>query len=85
MILALENYSLKTASFHGYPGFSDCIKQDEDDKDGILHARLINILSHGNDSLFEPREMQEENKQHFRKILSDFMANYRFNSELFPK
>ncbi len=74
----------KTAAFHGFPNFSSCIKQDKDDEDGILHARLINVLSHGNYSLFEPREMLEENKQYFKKILSDFMANYRFNPELFP-
>lgn len=75
----------KTASFHGFPNFSACIKQDNDDEDGVLHARLINVLSHGNYSLFEPREMLEENKQYFKKILYDFMANYRFNPELFPE
>lgn len=75
----------KTATFHGFPNFSACIKKDRDDEDGILHARLINVLSHGNYSLFEPREMMEENKQYFRKILNDFMANYRFNPELFPE
>lgn len=75
----------KTATFHGFKNFSACIKQDNDDPDGILHARLINILSHGNYSLFEPMEMQEENKKHFRSILNDFMTNYRFNPELFPE
>jgi wobble nucleotide-excising tRNase len=75
----------KTATFHGFPNFSACIKKDNDDEDGILHARLINVLSHGNYSLFEPREMLEENKQYFKKILNDFMANYRFNPELFPE
>lgn len=75
----------KTATFHGFKNFSACIKQDADDEDGILHARLINVLSHGNYSLFEPREMLEENKQYFKKILNDFMANYRFNPELFPE
>ena len=35
----------KTASFHGYENFSACIKRDADDEDGILHTRLINILS----------------------------------------
>ncbi len=75
----------KTASFHGFPNFSACIKQDEDDVEGILHARLINVMSHGNYSLFEPREMLEENKQYFKKILNDFRANYRFNPELFPE
>jgi len=75
----------KTATFHGFKNFSACIKQDREDEDGMLHARMINVLSHGNYSLFEPREMLEENKQYFKKILNDFMANYRFNPELFPE
>lgn len=49
-----------------------------------FHARLVNVLSHGNYSLYEPREMLPENKDYFRKILRDFMNNYRFNPELFP-
>ena len=64
----------KTASFHGYENFSACIKRDADDEDGILHTRLINILSHGNYSLFEPQEMLEENKRYFRKILHEFIT-----------
>ncbi len=74
----------KTASFHGYKNFSACIKRAADDKDGILHTRLINILSHGNYSLFEPQEMLEENKRHFRKILREFINQYPFNPALFP-
>ncbi|CAI8775962.1 AAA family ATPase [Methylococcus capsulatus] len=74
----------KSASFHGFPNFSACIKQDDDDPDGILHARLINILSHGNYSLYEPQEMLEENKAYFKKILNDFLGRYPFNPELFP-
>lgn len=74
----------KTASFHGYKNFSACIKRDADDEDGILHARLINILSHGNYSLFEPQEMLEENKRYFRKILHEFINEYPFNPNLFP-
>lgn len=73
----------KTATFHGFKNFSACIRQQDDDPEGVLHARIINILSHGNYSLFEPREMNDENKGHFRRILSDFMTNYRFNPELF--
>ena len=75
----------KSASFHGFKNFSACIKQDNDDPDGILHARLINILSHGNYSLYEPREMLEENKAYFKKILDDFLSRYPFNPDLFPK
>jgi hypothetical protein len=74
----------KTASFHGYSDFSACIRRDEDDPDGILHARLLNILSQGNYSLYEPKEMLEENKRYFRKILYDFLDNYPFNPALFP-
>lgn len=74
----------KTASFHGHKSFAVCIKQDDDDPDGILHARLINILSHGNYSLFEPQQMLDENKGYFRKILHDFLNRYPFNPELFP-
>jgi wobble nucleotide-excising tRNase len=75
----------KTASFHGFSKFSDCLKQDADDTDGVIYARLINILSHGNYSLYEPQEMLEENKAYFRKILTDFMSRYSFNPELFPQ
>ncbi len=74
----------KTASFHGYENFSACIKQDGDDEDGVLHTRLVNILSHGNYSLYEPQEMLEENKNYFRKILGDFITRYPFNPALFP-
>ncbi|NTW87884.1 MAG: AAA family ATPase [Desulfobulbaceae bacterium] len=75
----------KSASFHGFKNFSACIKQDDDDPDGILHARLINILSHGNYSLYEPQEMLEENKAYFKKILDEFLSRYPFNPELFPE
>lgn len=75
----------KTASFHGHKNFSACIKQQEDDPDGILHARLINILSHGNYSLYEPQQMLDENKAYFRRILHDFLNRYPFNPELFPQ
>lgn len=81
----LRNILEKTATFHGFRNFSACLKQDSDDPDGILHARLVNVLSHGNYSLYEPQEMLPENKDYFRKILRDFMNNYRFNPELFPE
>lgn len=75
----------KTASFHGYQNFSACIKRGDDDPDGVLHTRLINILSHGRYSLYEPQEMLEENKRYFRKILRDFISKYPFNPVLFPE
>lgn len=75
----------KTATFHGFSDFGYCIKKDNDDEDGILHKRLIGILNHGNYSLFEPLEMMDENKRHFKKILNDFMTNYHFNPKIFPE
>src|SRR4029453_7368811 len=36
----------KTASFLGYRRFEDCILRDETDVDGVLHKRLLNLLSH---------------------------------------
>jgi energy-coupling factor transporter ATP-binding protein EcfA2 len=73
----------KTASFHGYKHFSACIKSDDDDDEGVLHTRLVNILSHGNYSLYEPQEMLGENKNYFRKILHDFIQRYPFDPALF--
>ena len=74
----------KTASYHGYDKFSACIKRDDGDEGGIFYTRLLNILSHGNYSLFEPNEMLEENKRHFRKILHEFIKRFPFNPTLFP-
>ncbi len=76
----------KSASFHGFSNFSACIPMDDaDDPDGVLHARLINILSHGNYSLFEPQPMLEENKVYFKKILDAFLNRYPFNPNLLPQ
>lgn len=44
---------------------------------------MTNLLSHGNYSLFDPKEMVDDNKEIFRKIISRFMETYKFNSELF--
>ncbi len=80
----LRNILEKTATFHGFKHFSACIKKSADGLDGITHTRMINVLSHGNYSLFEPTEMLPENKQYFKTILSGFMLDYRFDPELFP-
>ncbi len=75
----------KSASFHGYSHIAAFINQEADDQDGVLHKRILDILSHGNYSLYEPRDMQEENKAHFKKILKNFLNRYPFNPDLFPK
>jgi|GEM_PF-52035 len=72
----------KTASFHGYAHFSSCIRTGESE-DSPVHKRILDLLSHGNYSLFDPKEMVEENKEHFNKILNNFLADYHFNDKLF--
>ena len=74
----------KTAMFHGYRYFSECIRRDQDDAEGILHQRFVDLLSHGKYSLFEPSEMGDETKDYFRKILRNFLERYPFNPALFP-
>lgn len=74
----------KTASFHGYGSFADCIRPDkENDPDKTMYARVVNIMSHGNYSLYEPVDMMDENKAIFRKVLSDFRTQFPFNPSLF--
>ena len=75
----------KTASFHGHDNFAACIKKDENDEDGTLHKRLIDIMNHGNYSHYEPQEMLRENKEYFKKILDNFLQDYHFNTGVFPK
>lgn len=75
----------KTASFHGHTHFSECIRQHANDIDGVLHTRVVNLLSHGSYSLYEPREMMDENKAHFRRILHEFIERYPFNTDLFSE
>ncbi len=75
----------KAANFHGYTNFSDCLIIDDDDEEGTLHSRLVNIMSHGAYSLFEPVEMVEENKKYFINIFNNYLQNYKFNELLFTE
>ncbi len=78
----LRNILEKTASFHGYAHFSSCIRKGTDE-DGPVHKRILDLLSHGNNSLFDPKEMVPDNKEHFKNILNNFLEDYNFNKKLF--
>ena len=80
----LRNILEKTASFHGYAHFSFCIRKGPDEE-GPVYKRILDLLSHGNYSLFDPKEMVEENKEHFKNILNDFLVDYKFNAKLFEE
>ena len=69
----------KTAQFHGYTSFSDCLGSTSTEAETQENARLINLLSHGKYSLFEPREMVPDNKEHFKNALRHFLERYPFN------
>lgn len=73
----------QTASFLGLEDWAECIRLSED-LDEALSKRMIDLMSHGDYSLYEPREMMEENKAHFRRIFRAFLNRYPFNPELFP-
>lgn len=72
----------KTASFHGFLHFSACIRKGEEE-DKPVYTRIVNLLSHGNYSLFDPKEMVPENKEYFKTILNNFLEDYKFNNKLF--
>ena len=78
----LRNILEKTASFHGFAHFSACIRNGADE-DEPVYTRIINLLSHGNYSLFDPKEMVDENKEYFKNILNNFLEDYNFNKKLF--
>jgi len=65
----------KTATFFGFDDFSACIHGVDDE---VLYARALNLLSHGNYSVYEPREMGDDTKKLFLDILKAFFDRYRF-------
>lgn len=71
----------KTASFLGYNHFSDCLAFGESEDEKEIHKRSLDILSHGKYSIFEPKEMIDDNKVLFRKILDNFIKYYKFNTD----
>jgi hypothetical protein len=72
----LRNVLEKTSTFFGYKEFSGCLHGIEDEN---LYARALNLLSHGQYSIYEPKEMVDDNKELFKKILDAFLDKYQFD------
>lgn len=66
----------KTSAFFGYNDFSQCIHGIDDQ---VLYERALNLLSHGKYSVYEPVNMNEDNKQLFERILNAFLIKYKFD------
>jgi len=75
----------QTASFFGLDDWKTCVRFADDDPDRTLYTRMIDLMSHGDYSIYEPREMVEENKTHFRTVFRQFVAGHPFNPTLFPQ
>ena len=73
----------QTASFFGYPKWEECIKPEADDPNHSGYKRVIDLMSHGDYSLYEPREMLPENKEHFGRALRQFIRTHPFSPALF--
>jgi hypothetical protein len=74
----------QSACFFGLGDWQNCIRVEEDDPDKMLYKRVIDLMNHGDYSLYEPREMMDENKRLFSKVFRQFITNHPFNPELFP-
>lgn len=66
----------KTSAYFGFNDFSACIHGVEDE---VLFARALNLLSHGDYSLYEPKELTQDNKELFTRILDGFLARFTFD------
>ncbi|MBF9171249.1 AAA family ATPase [Xanthomonas campestris pv. campestris] len=75
----------QTANFLGLDDWKTCIKVTDVDSDRTLFSRMIDLMSHGDYSIYEPREMMEENKAHFRTVFRRFVTGHPFNPALFPR
>lgn len=75
---ALRSIMEKTASFFGHSEISFCLNALANEDDKALYNRAINLLSHGGYAIHEPTEMGNDNKDLFRRILSDFVNTFKF-------
>jgi hypothetical protein len=73
----------QTACFFGYAKWEECFEPEDDDPNQTVYKRVIDLMSHGDYSLYEPREMMQENKELFGRVLQQFIAKHPFSPMLF--
>ncbi|MCB1177717.1 MAG: AAA family ATPase, partial [Leptospiraceae bacterium] len=71
----LRNILEKTSSFFNFNDIKKCIHGIEDE---VLFNRAVNLFSHGGYSMFNPVEMNDDNKDLFNRILNGFLEQYKF-------
>ena len=76
---ALRSIMEKTASFFGHADIGFCLKALDNEEDRALYNRALNLLSHGRYAIHEPTEMGEDNKELFRRILTEFTTKFQFD------
>ena len=72
---ALRTILEKTASFFGHSDLRVCLAKLQDE---ALYNRALNLLSHGRYAINEPIDMVDDNKELFRRILSDVLDRFPF-------
>lgn len=75
---ALRSIMEKTASFFGHEDISFCLKALNNEEDQALYNRALNLLSHGKYAIQEPTIMGDDNKDLFRRIMTDFINTFKF-------
>ncbi|WP_404349552.1 AAA family ATPase [Sutcliffiella horikoshii] len=70
----LRNLLEKTATFLGYPKWSDCILEEENES----YARIINLYSHNSHSEFEYKEPTPQEKKLLEFVFTKFTTNFRW-------
>ncbi len=75
---ALRSIMEKTASFFGHKDISFCLKALNNEEDKALYNRALNLLSHGKYAIQEPTLMGDDNKELFRRIMTDFINAFKF-------
>jgi tRNA A37 threonylcarbamoyladenosine biosynthesis protein TsaE len=73
----------QTACFFGYTKWEECLRPQANDPNQTGYKRVIDLMSHGDYSLYEPKEMLPENKAHFGSALRQFISTHPFSAALF--